>query len=260
LELKPGAIDVLVALSKSYFGLKQVDIALERIKQVVEADSKHYLAYNLLGEIHLSQKQLIEAEQAFERCLTINEKWPVPYRNLVKVKLADGKQPEAISMLRRGFQNTLDPVMGIELATTQDKLGQVDESLQIYQQILDKYPENVLAANNLAMILLRGEPDQAKMDQALKLVEGFSTSENPTVLDTLGWTHLKRGEMDKAISVLRRALGKGPGIPEIDYHLALAYQQIGDMDAARTHLEAALSSGKSFEGIGDAKSLQAQLQ
>ncbi|MEJ2621601.1 MAG: tetratricopeptide repeat protein, partial [Candidatus Thiodiazotropha sp.] len=260
LELKPGAIDVLVALSKSYFGLKQVDIALDRIKQVVKADPKHYLAYNLLGEIQLSQKHFIEAEKAFERSLAINEKWPVPYRNLVKVKLMEGKQPEAISMLRRGFQNTLDPVLGIELATTQDKLGQTDESLQIYQQILDKYPGNMLAANNLAMMLLRGEPDQAKMDRALKLVEGFSTSENPTVLDTLGWTYLKRGDTDKAISVLKRALRKSSGIPEIDYHLALAYQRIGDMGAAKTHLDAALSTGKSFEGIVEAKSLQGQLQ
>jgi Flp pilus assembly protein TadD len=93
----------------------------------------------------------------------------------------------------------------------------------------------------------------------LKLVEGFSTSENPIVLDTLGWAHLKRGETDKAISVLRRALRKSSDIPEIDYHLALAYQQIGDLDAAKTHLDAALSSGKTFEGINDAKSLKPKL-
>ncbi|MCW4252183.1 MAG: tetratricopeptide repeat protein [Candidatus Thiodiazotropha taylori] len=260
LELKPGAIDVLVALAKSYFGLKQVDEALNQVNQAVTADPKHYLAYNLLGEIHLSQNRLVEAEEAFERSLSINEKWPVPYRNLVKVKLVEGNQADAIAMLRRGFGNSQDPALGIELANAQDKLGQIDESKQIYQQILDKYPENMLAANNLAMILLRGEPDQVKKDQALKLVEGFSTSENPIVLDTLGWTHFKRGETDKAISVLRRALRKNSKIPEIDYHLALAYEQIGDMDAAKTHLDAALSSGKPFEGITEAKSLQARLQ
>ncbi|MBV2123385.1 MAG: tetratricopeptide repeat protein [Candidatus Thiodiazotropha sp. (ex Ctena orbiculata)] len=260
LELKPGAIDVLVALAKSYFGLKQVDEALNQVNQAVIADPKHYLAYNLLGEIHLSQNRLVSADEAFERSLSINEKWPVPYRNLVKVKLVEGKQADAIAMLRRGFENSQDPALGIELANAQDKLGQIDESKQIYQQILDKYPENMLAANNLAMILLRGEPDQVKKDQALKLVEGFSTSENPIVLDTLGWTHFKRGEMDKAISVLRRALRKNSKIPEIDYHLALAYEQIGDMDAAKTHLDAALSSGKPFEGITKAKSLQARLQ
>ncbi|MCG7923574.1 MAG: tetratricopeptide repeat protein [Candidatus Thiodiazotropha lotti] len=260
LELKPGAIDVLVALAKSYFGLKQADEALKQVNQAVTTDPNHYLAYNLLGEIHLSQKRLKEADKAFERSLSINEKWPVPYRNLVKVKLMEGKQADAVAMLRRGYQNSLDPALGIELANTQDKLGQVDESIQIYQQILDKNPDNVLAANNLAMILLRGKPDQTKQDQALKLVEGFSTSENPIVLDTLGWTHYKRGETDKAISVLRRALRKNSNIPEIDYHLALAYKQIGNMDAAKTHLDAALSSGKPFEGISEAKSLQARLQ
>ncbi|MCG8035551.1 MAG: tetratricopeptide repeat protein [Candidatus Thiodiazotropha taylori] len=259
LELKPGAIDVLVALAKSHFGMKQVDQAIKKVNQAVTADPKHYLAYNLLGEIHLSQKQIAEAEKAFEQSIGINEKWPVPYRNLAKVKLVEGKQPDAIDVLRRGFQNTLDPLLGIELANAQDKLGEVDESVQIYQQILDKHPEHILAANNLAMILLRGEPDQAKLDQALRLVDGFSTSENPIVLDTLGWTHLKRGETDKAISVLRRALRKSSGIPEIEYHLALAYQQIGDVGAAKNHLDSALASGKQFEGLSEARALSAKL-
>jgi tetratricopeptide (TPR) repeat protein len=259
LELKPGAIDVLVALAKSYFSLKQVDEALEQINQAVAADPKHYLAYNLLGEIHLSQKQLVEAEKSFERSLAINEKWSVPYRNLVKLKVLEGSQSDAISMLRRGFQNTSDPILGIELANAQDKLGQVEESIQIYQQILEKYPKHVLASNNLAMILLRGEPDQANKDQALKLVEEFSTSENPVVLDTLGWAHYQRGDMDKAISVLRRALRKSSDIPEIDYHLALAYRYIGDVEAAKRHLDVALSSGRSFDGLSEAKALSEEL-
>lgn len=259
LELQPGAIDVLVALAKSYLGLKQPDEALKLIDEAVTSDPNHYLAYNLLGEIYLSQKRFKEAEGAFEHSLSIKKEWPVPYRNLVKVKLLEGNQSDAVVILKKGFEITNDPVLGIELANAQDQLGQVEESIQIYQRIIAKYPDHILAANNLAMILLRDEPDQARLDQALKLVDGFATSENPIVLDTLGWTHLKRGETDQAISVLRRAHSKSSKIPEIDYHLALAYHQIGDKVAAKNHLDAALASGKSFEGMSEAESLKAKL-
>ncbi|MES9830716.1 MAG: tetratricopeptide repeat protein [Candidatus Thiodiazotropha sp. DIVDIV] len=259
LVLQPGAIDVLVSLAKSYLGLKQADEALKQIEKAVTADPNHFLAYNLLGEIHLSQKRFNEAERSFEHSLSIKKEWPVPYRNIVKIKLLEGKQSDAVTILQKGFENTNDPVLGIELANAQDQLGQVEESIQVYQRIIADYPDHVLAANNLAMILLRGEPDQAKLDQALRLVDGFATSENPIVLDTLGWTHLKRGETDQAISVLRRAHGKSSEIPEIDYHLALAYHQIGDKGAAINHLDAALASGKSFEGMSEAESLKAKL-
>ena len=259
LERQPGSIEVLVALAKSYFAMKQPDEALQRIEKVVASNPDNYRAFNLMGEVYLSQKRLREAERAFNRALAINAEWSVPYRNLIKIKLLEDSQSEAIALLELGFDKTLDPLLGIELASTKDKLGQADESIQVYQRILDKYPKHLLAANNLVMILLRGEPDQRRLDQAMSLVDGFATSENPIVLDTLGWVHLKRGETDEAISVFRRAARMNSGLPEIDYHLALALYQKGELEAAKNHLNVALSAERVFEGMEDAKVLMKKL-
>jgi tetratricopeptide (TPR) repeat protein len=257
LQLKPGSIQVLVAMAKSYFAMNKPDEARQRIEKVLETKPDHFLALNLIGEIYLSQKQFKEAESAFKRVIDLREDWPVPYKNLVKVKLMEGQKPEAIELLALGFDKTKDPMLGIELANAKDKVGKTDESIQTYQLILDKHPKHLLAANNLVMILLRGEPDQASLDQALKLVDGFESSNNPIVLDTLGWTHIKRGETNKAITVLKRAVQMDSGLPEIDYHLALAYYQQGDMSVAKKHLNAALSQAqdKPFEGVEEAKNL-----
>ncbi|MET0049534.1 MAG: tetratricopeptide repeat protein [Candidatus Thiodiazotropha sp.] len=256
LELQPGAIEVLVALAKSYFIANQPDQAAQLVEQVVEKNPQHFRAINLLGEIYLSQKRLSEAEETFRQVLTIQDKWPVPYQNLVKVNLIQGKQEDALSILKEGFDKTQDQVLGLELANAQDKMGLVDESMQTYRQILDKHPGNVLAANNLVMIMLRGDPETAKLDQALRLVDGFATSENPIILDTLGWLHVKRGENDDAITVLRKAARLNKDLPEIDYHLAVAYEAKGDRAAAVTHLEKALASGKKFDGIEEAMALK----
>ncbi len=259
LELQPGAIEVLVALAKSYFLANQPDQAAQLVKQVVDKNPEHFRAENLLGEIYLSQKRIDEAEETFRQVLTKQDKWPVPYQNLVKVKLIQGKQQEAIAILKDGFDKSQDQVLGLELANAQDKMGLVDESMQTYQQILNKHPGNVLAANNLVMIMLRGDPQAAKLDQALRLVDGFATSENPIILDTLGWLHVKRGETDDAITVLRKAARLNKDLPEIDYHLAVAYEAKGDRAAAVTHLEKALASGKKFDGFDDAMALKGSL-
>ncbi|MEJ2610150.1 MAG: tetratricopeptide repeat protein [Candidatus Thiodiazotropha sp.] len=260
LKRKPGSIEVLVALAKSYFATKHSDEALKQVKSAVDSDPKHFSAFNLMGEIHLSLKQFKEADAAFNQALSINPKWSVPYRNLVKLRLLEDRKSDAVALLQQGFDKTEDPVLGLELANAKDKMGQTEESIKIYERILDKHPKHLLASNNLVMILLRNEdPDQASLDKALSLVNGFATSKNPIILDTLGWTHLKRGEIDKAISVLRKAVRMDSGLPEIDYHLALAYYKQGDLEAAKNQLSASLSKEKPFEGIEDAKELMKKL-
>ncbi|MCU7934685.1 MAG: tetratricopeptide repeat protein [Candidatus Thiodiazotropha sp. (ex Dulcina madagascariensis)] len=255
LERKPDSIEALVALAKSYYAMNKPDDALRRIEAVIDANPDHYQAVNLMGEVHFSQQRLQAAENAFNLAVGIRPEWPVPYRNLIKIKLLEGKKTEAIELLRRGFATTGDPILGVELANTLDRAGQVDKAVQTYQKILEKNPSHPLASNNLAMILLRGEPDQDQLDRALSLVAGFEMSENPIFLDTLGWTHIKRGDIDQAISILERAAREEPAIPDIDYHLGLAYYQQGRMDIAKRRVNAAISSGKSFDDLEAAKAL-----
>ena len=126
--------------------------------------------------------------------------------------------------------------------------------------MLAQRPGFSVAANNLAMILLRGEPEQAMLDQAMELVEGFELSENPIYLDTLGWAYLKRGDLNKAVSVLQRASRAKANIPEIDYHLGLAYYRLGRKVDAKHHLTLAMAEDTIFEGKKQAQALLDELE
>ncbi|MEW8681935.1 MAG: tetratricopeptide repeat protein, partial [Candidatus Thiodiazotropha endolucinida] len=132
--------------------------------------------------------------------------------------------------------------------------------IKVYEGVLKEHPKHLLASNNLAMLLLEDETDQGGVKKALQLVEGFELSENPIILDTLGWVHIKRGEIDKALPILQRAARKGSGIPDIDYHLGVAYYRQGRMDSAKRHINTALATEKPFEGIEEAKRLLNKLQ
>jgi tetratricopeptide (TPR) repeat protein len=255
LEIKPNSIEALVGLARAFNSTKQPEEALQRIDKVVKAYPEHFAALNLKGEILLSQKQWDQAENAFNRARALSPEWPVPYRNLVNLKILKDKKGEVIGLLQEGFEKTGDPVLGIDLANNYSRADRVEEAIGIYDGILDKHPKHLLASNNLAMLLLKGEPDQVKLDKALELVEGFELSENPVILDTLGWVHIKRGEVDKALSILQRAAKKDSGLPDIDYHLGLAYFKLGQMDSAKRHINTALAAGKSFEEMEEAKAL-----
>lgn len=260
LDLMPNSIEALVGLAKSLFAMNKSDDALQRIEKVVEANPGHFAALNLKGEVYLSQKRWDLAEEAFNNARSLNPQWPVPYRNLVKINILKGNRDNVIGLLKEGFEKTRDPVLGIDLANNYSRAGHKQDAIKIYEVILEKHPRHLLASNNLAMLLLKGEMDQGGLDKALKLVEGFELSENPVILDTLGWVHIKRGEVDKALPILKRAARKGSGLPDIDYHLGIAYFQQGRMESAKRHITTALASDRSFDGIEHAKVLLTKIQ
>ncbi|MEW8556712.1 MAG: tetratricopeptide repeat protein [Candidatus Thiodiazotropha sp.] len=260
LEYKPDSIEALVGLAKGYFAMKKPDDALQRIEQVVKANPEHFAALNLKGEVHLSQKQWDLAEAAFNSARELSPQWPVPYRNLVKLNILKGSKDEVVGILEEGFDKTADSMLGIDLANNYSLAGRAQDAVEIYEEILKKHPKHLLASNNLAMLMLNDGANQGELDKALELVEGFELSENPIILDTLGWVHVKRGEIDKALPILQRAARKGSGLPDIDYHLGFAYFQQGRMEDAKRHINTALGSKKQFEGIEEAKALLNQIE
>ncbi|MES9827634.1 MAG: tetratricopeptide repeat protein [Candidatus Thiodiazotropha sp.] len=260
LELQPNSIEALIGLAKGLFVLKKPEGALRRIEKVVEANPEHFAALNLKGEVLLSQKQWDLAEEAFRKALILSPEWSIPYRNLVNLNSLKGDREDVLGLLEEGFEKTGDPVIGVDLANNYSRIGRRQSAIKIYQGILDKHPGHLLASNNLAMLLLKDESDREGLDKALRLVEGFELSENPIILDTLGWVHLKRGEIDKALPILQRAARKGSGFPDIDYHLGVAYYRQGRIDSAKRHINTALATEKPFEGIEEAKRLLNKLQ
>ncbi|MCB1904525.1 MAG: tetratricopeptide repeat protein, partial [Gammaproteobacteria bacterium] len=130
----------------------------------------------------------------------------------------------------------------------------------IYQVLLDRFPNMTAAANNYAMLLIRGAPSQDDLSKAASLVQRFELSDNPVYLDTLGWVNFKQGKSEQAIGILKRAVEGQGNNPEIRYHLGAAYYEAGRTEDAKKELEMSLASGVEFEGIERAKQLLADIR
>ena len=246
-------MEPLIAFSRSQIALGRPEKALARVQQVVNRNPKHFLAWNLLGEIQMQQKEYADAEYSFKQVIAIAPAWSIPYRNLVRIRLEQQQPDAALAMVEEGYKKTDDTILGLELAAYFEQRGNDDLAIKQYEKLLTQHPDLQVAANNLAMLLTRGDAQPAALDRALELVKGFKDSDNPVLLDTLGWVHFKRGELAQALPVLQRAQLAAPKLPEISYHLGMAYYRNGRKEEARVQLAKALERERPFPGREEAQ-------
>jgi tetratricopeptide (TPR) repeat protein len=241
LERAPDGVEPLIALARSQVALDQIGKALERVEQVVNRNPEHFLALNLKGEIQLRQEKLDAAKATFDQVIELKPEWPIPYRNLSKISAIREDHDGYLAALQLGYEKSKDPGLGLEVASIYEREGETDKAIFLYEEVLVSRPDMAVAANNLAMILMRDNPQQDALDRAMDLVKGFSVTDNPIYLDTLGWVHYKRGELQDAVTILEKASRKADKVSEIHYHLGMAYYKSGEMEKAKKALTKAVA-------------------
>jgi tetratricopeptide (TPR) repeat protein len=242
----PSSLLALTGIVQSYLALKQPDDAVLLLAKVLKESPKNVYAQNMLGEVYAFKKVTDKAMAAFVAATELRKDWTLPYLNLSRLMMDDGKPEKAIEALKRGLQNIPnDATLKLTLATTQQRTKDFDGAMATYRSVLDTNPKLDVAANNLAALIADYKYGDAKsLDGALALAQRFQGSENPFYLDTLGWIHFRKGDYSLAVVFLTRAVESRPDQPQLNYHLGMAYLKAGNADNARRYLEKAVALGK----------------
>ena len=133
---------------------------------------------------------------------------------------------------------TIVRLLPVSRADLLDAQAKYEEAIAEYRAILSRQPNNILAANNLAWLLvLRGKDSQ----DALERINGAIAIGGPTenYLDTLGVIYLKIGRTEDAILTLTNAIEQSPE-PHIYFHLALAQEKLKRVDESKRSVRRAL--------------------
>ena len=260
IDKQGDAVQPLSALVKSLLEQKKTDKALHRLDRVLKKYPEHFVAYNLKGEVLLARKEYGEAEKSFSAAIKIKPTLTILYRNLANARLAQKNVEGAIKTYRAGIDsNPESETLYVALASLYDRMGNQTGTIEVYESLLKQNPDSIVAANNLAMMLISYRSDESSISQAKKLVEKIKFTDNPAYLDTVGWVYYKSNEYDKALPVLQQALDKSPDSPLLQYHLGMVQYQQGQKVAAKANLEKALASEKRFHGVEDARKVVEQL-
>jgi tetratricopeptide (TPR) repeat protein len=136
------------------------------------------------------------------------------------------------SRLLAALQRQRDAVaLRLALAALRDAQARYADAAALYQQVLQRDPQNPLALNNLAWLLSQIEGDHSA---ALVLIETAIQHHGPSpdLLDTRGVIRMGMGDSPRAMRDLEEAYASSPQ-PHIAFHLAQAYRQAGQQDRAR---------------------------
>jgi tetratricopeptide (TPR) repeat protein len=254
LELQPAFVtaanDILYVLLQG----KRTDEALAELDRWSKAGGPQDEIHRYRGQIYLSKGDAAAGERELEKTIELNPRNYQTYLLLAQLKMKQKKLPEAIKEVDKliaGNKNYVPAYMlkAFYLQESKDIQG----AIAGYRKTLELDPENPVASNNLAWLLVE---NNMNLEEALSLARTARKKipEEPEMADTLGWIYYKMKNYTLAVdqflfSVNNRRQPKA----ESYYHLGLAYKAKGDATQAKQMMRKALEVNPSFPNAADAR-------
>jgi tetratricopeptide (TPR) repeat protein len=237
--------DVAVQDALDELQANRVEIAVGRLRRVVEESREHVAARIYLGQALEQQGQLEEAVQWYQDALRLKPDHPDALVHLGSARVAQGALSEAVPLFREALR--VDPnsatahfnlalalgklgdlpqaIRQLEAALRVDDLlpnahaalgqmliqsGRHDEAAVHLQREIERHPSSIEARVNLATVRAIVDPDGAEhlLREALSL-----NPEHPHALYNLGALLLMRGRPSEALEPLSAAVRLAPHHP-----------------------------------------------
>jgi Flp pilus assembly protein TadD len=113
----------------------------------------------------------------------------------------------------------------------------------MYRQVMELQPNNALAMNNVAWLLVKqGKPGATALAEKATSILG----DRAPLLDTLASALAADNQIAKAIEVQKRAVSLAPESPALRLALAKHYVKAGEKSLAKTELESLKKLGEKF--------------
>jgi tetratricopeptide (TPR) repeat protein len=239
---------------------KEANLAFDTLRKALKIAPDSRDVIRAMGSQYAAQKDFRNAESQYRRILDANPKDLEVRADMgdLMLKKGDFRQAEGeyAEIKRRAPGH---PLAYVKLSACYMAQQKPDRAIAELESVLRQHPDLWSPMNDLAYLLGdygRGGKD---LDRALDLVQKARSlsPENPAILDTLGWIHYRRGEVNKAIEGLDKAYAGSAVSPVINFHLGMAYNKAGNSEKAREHLRIALASKVSFPGKDEAEKTMA---
>ncbi len=242
-------------LVDSYLRTDQREAAEKLLQDKAAAKPDDATPLILLAALRANASKPEEAEQFLRKAIERQPKSSEPYLNLARLLTNEKRNRDAADLLKTA-QAALpnDREVAIFAATALDVSGDFAAARDGYESVLRRWPADPIASNNLAALIADAWPkDDALLSRARQLAERFRGSDNPVLLDTLGWVLLRQGNFDDATILLQRSASMAKDNQQIQYHYAMALKEKGLTDKAKDAFAKALVGTPDYRGIDDAR-------
>src|SRR6266852_3770739 len=197
LEFAPRSPVVATALAKSWSRRKGAAFAGERLMRLAERDPGFAFARSMAARAFMDARDPIRAEGAVKRGLESQPDSPVPFLSLADYYREVDRGADGLSTLRQGLVRFPDdPDLQMMAAQVSADLGDAQEAIRIYDDVLSRRPDLDLVEYKLAALyarenragLARSELEAAldskrpfpERLEAMRLYRAYSSASTPT--------------------------------------------------------------------------------
>ena len=229
------------SLVRAFLKANKKDQAIIFLKSVLAKNPGNANALVLQGSIQLASGAADQALRSFLAAVKAQPKNAIGYRALADFYLNQKNYDEAIKVVRTGIQQLPgEMTLHMILANALERKEDYEAAISEYEFMLDKQPGNLIAANNLASLLLDRRTDKASLKKAQSLAAVLRKSQIPQFKDTLGWASYNQGDYRTAVSLSEEAVAALPDQAAVRYHLGMGYIAISQLTkGVRTAQESA---------------------
>jgi len=231
---------------------KQPDKATALVQQEIGKSPNNSSLYVVLSNIQLAQKDVSGAASSADKAMQLNPNDPATLMAYTRAATASGNAGAAISKWQAWANAHPNNAQGdVILATLEESRGNANGAMDSYKKALAIQPDNPVAQNNLAFLMLQSGQD---VDVALSLAESARRSmpHSPNTADTLAWAYYHKGVYGSARALLEDAEKTNPNDASIQYHLGMVYSKMGNKADAVDHLKKAVSLAPGTQTGNDA--------
>lgn len=246
LEYDPDSAEGLKGLMNAYFAQKDADQAIAAANAQIAKAPNVSNFYDLLGTaLYEVKKDYAGAEVTLRKAVDLEKTNVDAIEKLGKVQIEERASDRALALYLQSIKDNPRElrlyVLAGELYESSRNWNQAEA---MYRQALEISPDDPLASNNLAYVML--EQDE-NIDLAMNMAQTARRGmpDSPNAADTLGWAYYRKGIYESAISQFHEALrlsktSGGPEDPVLHYHLGLAYQKAKQIGLARQEFKRAV--------------------
>lgn len=254
---KPDFVQGHAALVELDLRMDNLDEARERVSTLLNEYPNDVIVHLLNGDLKVKQEQYTEAIEAYQDALAIK---PLPslavryYRTLQLL----GQLSEGIRFLEQWMDKyPAHHEVARKLASAYIHSGQTYRAITYHEHLLAAHENDSELLNNLALLYLKTNDTRAT--EVASRAYQLAPNEAAT-LDTYGWVLVTTGENQQGLKLLREAAVRAAAEPVVQYHLAVALFKMSRIPEARRYLREAISSGKDFNGLEQARKLLQDLE
>jgi len=252
LDQDPNLTDALGGVLNVDLVQKQPDRAIAAAKTQLARYPKNAGFHIMLGQLLMEQKKdLAGAEQEFRQASDLDKKNSEALVKLGMVQNERGATDQALQTYLDGSKiNPKEITFYLLSGGIYESKQDWDHAKQQYQKVLEIQPENPLASNNLAYVMLQ---QGGNVDIAFRMAQTARRQlpDNPNSADTLGWAFYHKHVYTSAINLFREAVKKEPDNALFNYHLGLAYAKTGQAGLAKQQLDRVVKIKPNFPEVDE---------